>query len=334
MFEIEEVLGVALGKKVVPVNRINSIILVPEAIEDTISKINKLGFLKARNVGLLKSHNVDFVNGYAITSDGTIINKKGQIFEYCEPAYGKIMGLFSQDRLLTRNGYLIGVTGNYVNIRTNFLGGKSFSEGYAPIRISEERWVYIDLDGKVANNGRSFIEASCFFNGFAIVKVPLGNGKTEWQIIDRDFKEAKCNFFDGSGKDDYYCQVAANAFDNNPNLSKIDSGIQKIENGNTMIFIDKDIGLSIKVYDILNAISTQLGIPLINGNAREQLVDIINKASTKGTFSLNLDSLAISKVETVKGVKISDDSGHEVVSFEEKDVEIVKSRIRKKDKDE
>jgi hypothetical protein len=326
MFKIEEVLGVSFDNKVLPISSINSIILVPEVIEDTISKINNLGFEDA--------HNLNFVNGYAIKSDGTIINKKGQTFRNFAFKDGRIMGLFSQNRLLTQSGYLIGLTGNYVNIRTTFLEGKSFSEGYAPIKDSEGRWVYIDLDGNVAANGCTFIEASCFFGGYAIVKVPLDYGKTGWQIIDRDFKKVECNFFDAARSDYNFYKMAVKTFDNNPNLTRIDSSIQKIESGNITIFIDKNINLSIKVYDILNAISAKLGIPLIEGNAMEQLVDIINKASTKGTFSLNLDSLAISKVETVKGVKISDDSGHEVVSFEEKDVEIVKSRIRKKEKDE
>ncbi len=311
MFNIEEILGIKFKDRIDALEQLTSIILlVPEAIEDTISKINKLGFANKQNL--------TFVNGYAVQDSNSFINRRGETIS-CNN--GELCGNFSCNYIIFNDGFIDG-TGRQLRLKTKPFSVKSFSEGLAPVESLPGVWDYVDLSGKCKNSG--FTLASCFFNGYAIVKVrhEFDSFKYVWAIIDHNFKAVQTCV--SSDSNDAYFENLLYFFDHNPNLFKADESIKKIQNGASTIFIDKKTGFSIRVYEILKAISEHFNIPLSKGTIEEQLTDIICKVATKDTFILDTRSLSFFEIEIVKGVKVATNGGKGEISFDSKDVELIR----------
>lgn len=322
MFNFREVVGIKNYSQITELSELNdTILLVPESLEDTVSKINQKGFYGIADT--------NFINGYAFLSDDRFLNRYGKVVEL---NWNSIGNNFSCDILLCGKEYIVGSTQKKLKIDRKFIKGKPFSEGLAPIYCADHTWVYINTNGKVASN-KSFLDASCFFGGYAIVSV-YENNETSWKIIDRNFNYVENKLFDrvndSDNSEEFYNNLIY-AFDNNPNLTKYDSTIKKIyaDSGTKIIFIDLTTNLSIRVYEIIEAIAKKFDIKLINGNAREQLIDVISKVAAKGTYTLDLYSLEIKEVETVKGVRIGNNENKSVVSFDLEDIEMVRAKIKK-----
>lgn len=330
MFKYSEAIGIKQGINIVEISTVeNKILLIPDAICDTIEKINQLGFY---NLG-----DVNFINGYIILPNGKVLNKKGQLLTFDKITF---QSNFSYDIALCNRGYLIGSTGSILKDGKDIIKRKPFSEGVAPVNykgfVGNNWWGYIDTKGR-ALSGKRFLEASCFFGGYAIVKVNEDQNVC-WKIIDKNFNYIETMFFNGEKQfGDMFYQSLMYIFDNNPNLTNADPTIRKIQRQTTewgpqkLIFIDSATNLSIRVHEVLEEISKKLGIKLIPGNAREQLVDIISKAALKGTFTLDLFDFEIKEVEIVKGVRIATSRDNSVVSFDQSDIAFIRTRDKKEE---
>ncbi len=283
MFNIEEVLGIKRGKNIKALETLfDTILLIPEALSDTISKINNLGFPNASDL--------NFINGYALVDKNSYINRRGETIKLNDV---RLTGNFSCGFATSTKGFVNGKTGGQLYFKKNPLTVKSFSEGVAPVEVAPGEWNYINADTEIQHWG-NFVQASCFFGGYAIVqKKDYGSG-LHWEIIDRDFHAVKISH--ARSEREYYEKLLF-FFDHNPNLSKIDSNIKKTSENYNTIFIDIDTGFSIRIYALLDAISKHFGIPLCKGSVKG--VKISNKVD-KGTISFSPEDIELIRLREKK----------------------------------
>lgn len=313
MLDFEEILGIKGNNTIEALANIsNTILLIPDALKDAIKKINKLGFIDAKDA--------EFINGYAVLKNGNFISKKGKMITPEREIYGQ----FSCDRIQCKGGFIDGLTGKL--IKGKILDTKPFANNLAPVKINDDYWIYITKNGDNANyRDYKLHDASCFFGNYAITRE-----WNRWHLINSHFDTIIFGLDDDYTKEQL--EGIMKFFDHNPSIYKPDN-IAIYQKGETTIFIDRDTGFSIRVYDILERLYQALNIPKIEGTIREQLIYIFNEASTRGTMALNLDTLEIHNVEVVKGIKIIDNLGGCAISFEASDMKLARSLIRSEKKE-
>lgn len=313
MFQVEEIFGVKINRVTVkPVEKMpNIILLVPDALNDIIEKINMLGF---ENV----FKDVEFINGYALLNYYKYITKNGKIIT----SEDKIVQDFSCDCALVWSSgaycFIDGKTGR--KISNCYMAAGSFNDGYAPVQEKEDTWRYINMQGKFVTN-HTYQKASCFFNGYALV-----NDYNGWHFINTKFQ----NVASAQRYSKEELEILFKFFNNNPALYVKDE-IERRQYGNKTVFIDSNTGFSIRVFEVLARLYEALKIPRKEGSIKVQLAYIVDQASQRGTLAMDLTTFKLLDYEIVKGLKISGDGKGTAISFDEKDLNVYQSLGRKKE---
>lgn len=310
----------------------NVLLLVPTAIDEIVSKINKKGIKLDCSV---LNKEVNFNNGYCILCEGKFIKKiikeNGTMIEDLPDNITSVDDCFHDDQLLVKvgknMGFIDGLNGKLrVFLDPSIMAAQGFSEGYTIAYQNEdpdELLYYVNKELQMVS--QRYDNASAFIAGRAVVAT-----ETEWQIVDREFKPLftlpvteEC--------DDYFYNII-DEFDNialKRRENKV-AIVEKLSNSKEMIFLNSDTGFSIFMPIILADIAKQLGVTLPNLEIKEQLVWLINEASKNGVFAYDLEKKDLFSLKLRQGIRIGTDDGNlSVVSYDEKDVAFLRERVKK-----
>lgn len=317
MITLEDILGIQTDTGIIPIENMDHVLLlVPEAIEDTIKKINQLGF---QNIG-----DAQFITGSAILKNSNYLNQKGQIItpELSIDSSSKV----SCDIIKTEDGFIDALNGKKINIELKYMKSKPFSDGFAAL-CDENGWFYVGKDGKIANEifkSKRYESASCFFGGYAFVSEsdPSSRDGVKRVMIDKNFNEVE--FYSVHASENF--RLLYFFFDHNPALRKQDNMLVEQDKEKTII-TDINAGFSIRVYEVLDKLYALLKIPKKEGTVKEQLIDVINEAATRGTFTMNLKTFQLSETKVSKGIAIAEGT-QKVFIFDESDKALLRERLK------
>lgn len=326
MFLYEEIIGIKKNDYISDFSDLsycNKILLIPELINQILKKADQEIKFEI-DWGRSK-----FVNGYAISKDRhSFINRRGVIKEL--PDNIVIISDFSEGKaaitVSSGKGFsyaiLDGVTGTYQLLPSNIRPKDyAFSEGLIVCSTDYGRCTYVNVNGEVeAPDVYAF--ASSFVGGKAIVKAQGGNFK----IINRQFKTIASL----KNTPHVLCKKMIELYDKDLSHFVEDNIIRPRALGYNDCFYDKEFGVPLFLYIIIDKICEKFGFTLKSVNPKEQLTEVLSLLAEKGTYMFDCRTLEINECEVFRGIKVISERGS-IISFDSEDYELMKSRARLKD---
>lgn len=306
-------------------------LLIPDLIDDIIKKINSFEVAVPYSDF---SNNGIFQNGYAIIYDSEgikeIIREDGSTINDIPNKIKCVGTRFLDDRLLIRTeqnfasnyGYIDGITGKILMLPQAYQNAwaEDYSNGYTVIQ--DGSYAYINKDFQIVSPEK-YIAASYFIHGKSLVATDK-----KWKIINTEFKTL-LSFDRDTESDEFFNEIVKriDIFVKN-NIKK--SNIRTEKSRSRMKYFDKKTGFSIFTPFIIKMVAAQLNLEVPNIDIKEQLVWLVDEASKLGTYTCNIKTGVLTKVKVRKGIKISD-GNQSMVSYDEKDVAMLRERKKTED---
>lgn len=313
-------------------NLLNQILLLPEVINDIINKLKNIAIKVDSNVPFRGQ----FINGYCCLRVGQgekiILSANGKVMRIKDTNIIISYPFFCHHAVATidkvEKCYVSALTGEIIRIPKELKAKKIYNYhcGYAVVKLENDEYAYLGnpCTGaiKIASP-ENYLTASHFFHDKALVKTAKC-----WKLINSKFKTITS--FPINEREDLFFESI---------VAKIDAEAEKIypnefieakeiSNVDYYTFIDTKTGFSIFATSIIEKIANHFNLELPSKTIYEQLIWLVTEVAKLGNFIYDYNKDSFREVTVIPGIKISD-GNNEIISFDEKDVALIKERTKK-----